>query len=171
MIKRKFLTLAVTASLVGGFEGYRNIAYLDPVGIPTICFGATRNLDGSRVRLGQQYNYEECENLLYADLFYHRNIVLRSVKVPLSESQKIALTSFVYNVGEGAFQSSTLLRKINAGTPVGQACKEELPRWDKGTIAGRKIVLGGLVKRRASEVEICNTPDDDLFTKELQNVG
>ena len=165
-IKNKFLSLALTASLVGGFEGYRNYAYVDPVGIPTACFGATRNTDDSPIKLGQKFSYEECEGLLYEDIFHHRDIVLKNTKVSLTEPQKIALTSFVYNVGGGAYKSSTLLRKINSGVDVGEACKQELPRWNKGTIAGTKVTLPGLVKRRAREAEICNMTEEELYDQE-----
>ena len=42
--------LAVAVSLIGGFEGLRQGAYLDPAGIPTICFGETL---GSRWATGK----------------------------------------------------------------------------------------------------------------------
>lgn len=151
-IRNKFLTLALTASLVGGFEGYRNYAYFDPVNIPTACFGATKNPDNTPIKIGQAFSYEQCEELLYNDLFKHRNIVLGNVDVSLTEPQKVALTSFVYNVGEGNFKSSTFLRKINNGYDVGKACKEELPRW----VYAKGIKLNGLIKRRQKEAEICN---------------
>jgi lysozyme len=36
--------LALGTSLVAGFEGLRTRAYLDPVGIPTICYGHTNGV-------------------------------------------------------------------------------------------------------------------------------
>ena len=75
--------------------------------------------------------------------------ILKYVKVPLTDNQLSALVSFVYNVGIGAFASSTLLRKLNARDYVGAA--NELLRWDKGTVNGKKVVLRGLTIRRAKE--------------------
>ena len=56
---------------------------------------------------------------------------------------------FTYNVGSGAFASSTLLKKLNAGDVPG-ACKE-LQRW---TYAGGKQ-WKGLITRREIEREVC----------------
>jgi lysozyme len=55
------------------------------------------------------------------------------------------LQSFVYNLGSGRLQSSTLRRKINRGDFEGAA--DEFPKWRR---AGGKI-LKGLVLRRAAE--------------------
>ena len=48
--------LAVAVSVVGGFEGLRQSAYLDPVSIPTICYGETRG-----VKLGDTRTKAECD--------------------------------------------------------------------------------------------------------------
>jgi len=162
VFKKPTLTLALTASLIAGFEGYRGYVYLDPVGIPTACFGATRDASGRRYtadQLGDEVPRHECEKLLIDDVYRYQGIVFKYTKKELTPNQIMALTSFVYNVGEGAYRDSTLLCKINSGYPVGQACKEELPRWNKATTPfGNKVVLPGLTKRRAEEAEICSTP-------------
>ena len=44
---------------MAGAEGLRTVAYKDPVGIPTACFGETQG-----VRLGQTYTVEECRQML-----------------------------------------------------------------------------------------------------------
>lgn len=119
-------------------------AYLDPVGIPTICYGET-----SGVELGQVLTKRECDEMLWARLGYFAYRVDMSVDVPMGPEMHAALSSFAYNVGMGAFQSSTLLRKLNAGDYVG-ACNE-LPRWK---YAGGKV-WAGLVKRRAEEKALC----------------
>lgn len=76
----------------------------------------------------------------------------RLVKVPLSDVQRAALLSWQYNVGVQAVESSTLLRKLNAGDYVSAA--DELLRWDKATVHGHLIELAGLARRRACEQEI-----------------
>jgi lysozyme len=55
------------------------------------------------------------------------------------------MVSFIYNVGSGNFQASTLRRKIKAGDLAGAA--NEFPRWVYG--GGRR--LPGLVRRREAE--------------------
>lgn len=135
---------AAALSLVAYFEGERLAAYYDPVGIPTVCFGHT-----ATAKIGQTKTREECRDLLAEDLYKSWAAVDRHAKVPLTDGQRAAFSSFVYNVGEGAFASSTLLRKLNAGDYVG-ACNE-LPRW----VYAKGIKLPGLVKRREAERQLC----------------
>ena len=86
--------------------------------------------------------------MLYVDLLKHAQ-ALECVKRPMSDGQKAAFLSFSFNVGNGAFCSSTLVRKANAGDMPG-ACAE-LSRW---TYAGGKQLLS-LIKRRAAERKLC----------------
>lgn len=71
--------------------------------------------------------------------------VSAAVTVSLSQSQFDALVSFAYNVGIGAFRSSTLLRKLNAGDYQGAA--DQFLLWDKND--GK--VMRGLTRRRQAE--------------------
>jgi len=130
-------------SVVAYFEGYRPVAYLDPVSIPTICYGHT-----ATARIGQTKTQAECDDLLESDL----GEALEAVDLQLPNAPPLtraAFGSFVYNVGAGAFNRSTLLRKARAGDWVG-ACNE-LPRW---VYAGGRQ-LPGLVARRQAERELC----------------
>lgn len=130
--------------LVSHFEGRSLVAYLDPVGIPTICEGVTRG-----VRLGQSKTPVQCDELLKAELSIALAGVDRNVTVPLPETRRAALASFVYNVGEPQFKTSTLLRKLNVGDARG-ACAE-MSRW----VYAKGQKLGGLVNRRAAERDLC----------------
>ncbi|MCY1287809.1 Lysozyme RrrD [compost metagenome] len=136
--------LAIAMPLAGYFEGRSLVAYLDPVGVPTICDGITHG-----VQLGQVKTVAECDALLEAELGAAITAVDRLVRQPQPDTRRAALGSFVFNVGGSAFASSTLLRKLNAGDVAG-ACAE-LSRWVYAK--GRK--LGGLVRRRAAERELC----------------
>lgn len=136
--------LSIATAVVSYYEGYKPSAYRDPVGIPTICYGHT-----ATVRMGQTLSQERCTQLLQEDLGHAFSAVDRRAQVKLPEPTRAALASFVYNVGEGAFARSTLLRKLNAGDLRG-AC-HELSRW---VYAGGKK-LNGLVTRRATERELC----------------
>ncbi|VDY34702.1 Phage-related lysozyme (muraminidase) [Morganella morganii] len=72
------------------------------------------------------------------------------IKVPIDDNTRVAIYSFVYNVGPGAFSRSTMLRKLNAGDIAG-AC-DEMKRW---TFAGGKQ-WQGLINRRETEKAVCH---------------
>ncbi|MBL1266241.1 MAG: lysozyme [Halomonas sp.] len=136
--------ISIATAVVSFYEGYEPTAYRDPVGIPTICYGHT-----ATVRMGQTLSQAKCTALLKQDLGDAFAVVDRRAQVALPAPTRAALASFVYNVGAGNFARSTLLRKLNAGDLRG-AC-HELSRWVYA--GGRR--LNGLVKRRATERELC----------------
>lgn len=125
-------------------EGTVLVAAPDPVGIPTACHGFT-----SGVELGQVFTIEECHALLAIEIARAERAIDRLVRVPMPDTRRAAYISLVYNIGEGNFARSTLLRKTNAGDVVG-AC-HEFSRWIYAK--GRK--LNGLVKRREKERQLC----------------
>jgi lysozyme len=136
--------MVIATPFVADFEGLRQHAYHDAVGVPTICYGSTQG-----VYIGQHKTKAECDALLQQALGHFLAVIDRHVTVAMPETRRAALASFAYNVGEGAFRRSTLLRKLNAGDTVG-ACNE-LRRW---VYAGGKK-LRGLVRRREEERKLC----------------
>ena len=136
--------VALVIPVVTYYEGKVNRTYVDPVGVLTSCYGHT----GPELKPGQTFTDEQCLAQLEADLTKHA-IALDCVRVPLTDGQKAAFLSFAFNVGNGAFCSSTLVRKANVGDMPG-ACAE-LSKW---VHAGGKQ-LPGLVKRRAAERAMC----------------
>ena len=140
------VTVAAASLLfVKGWEGERRTPYLDIVGVPTVCFGHT----GGTLEMGRTYSQEECERLLVGDMQLHVEVMMRYIKVPLSEGEMTAYSSLVFNIGVNAFSRSTLLGLLNANQRVA-ACKQLL-LWVK---AGGKVVRG-LQRRRAAEYELC----------------
>ena len=129
-------------AFVGYWEGLRTEPYQDVAGVWTVCYGETQ----VEMRV---YQKAECDAMLERRLQHFNRVVVETVTVPLSPNEQIALTSFVYNIGEGAFRNSTLLRKLNSGDRSG-AC-EELRRW---VFAGGKK-WAGLVNRREAEQILC----------------
>lgn len=136
--------IAAAIGLVAAWEGRSLVAYVDPVGIPTICDGYTQG-----VELGDAASPARCDALTEQEVRKALAVVDRSVPQSLPDGVRVALASFVYNVGPGAYGSSTLLRKLRAGDRVG-ACNQ-LPRW---VYAGGKK-LRGLERRREAERQIC----------------
>lgn len=137
--------VAIAGVLITDQEGVKYTPYLDPVGIQTVCAGVT----GPDVVMGKAYTKAECDNLLYEHMQPAINAVDSSVKIKLNDYQKASLYSFTYNVGVGAFKSSTLLKKLNHGDVPG-AC-DQLRRW---TYAGGKQ-WKGLITRREVERQLC----------------
>lgn len=130
-------------ALIKESEGLRLKAYPDPGtgGLPwTIGYGSTLGVTRTMV-----ITAEQAEQMLAVDLVRFERAVERLVEVPINQGQFDALVSFAYNVGEGNFAKSTLLRKLNAGDSQGAA--DQFGRWVN---AGGKV-LQGLVKRRAAE--------------------
>lgn len=125
-------------------EGEKLASYVDAAGIKTICSGHTKG-----VQLGDTATSRTCERLRGEDMQEAFGALERNVKVRLNNKIGFALTSFVFNVGGGAFANSTLLRKLNAGDYMG-ACNEMM-RW----IYVNKKVLHGLVLRRRDESMLC----------------
>jgi lysozyme len=136
-------------------EGLRLKAYPDPAtgGRPyTIAFGHTKG-----VKLGDTCTPEQAEAWLTEDMADAYRVVASAVTVPLTEKQRDALCSFVFNVGPGVKGSkdgfvrlksgspSTMLRKLNADDYSGAAA--EFPKWNKG--AGKP--MRGLTIRRGKE--------------------
>jgi len=136
--------MLLATPLVAQYEGLRTKAYLDPIGIPTLCYGETLG-----VSLGDSRTVEECNQMLTVRLGYFAMRVDALIQPEISPQEMAAYASLAYNVGLGAFEKSTLLKKVNAGNRLG-ACYE-LPRWNK---AGGKV-LNGLVKRREAEKKLC----------------
>lgn len=129
--------------LVKSFEGFFGHAYRCPAGVWTIGYGTTRG-----VKPGDYCTQDEAEQWLADELNEKAEGVSRLVTVDLNQNQFDALCSFAYNVGTGALQKSTLLRKLNAGDY--QEAADQFPLWTKG---GGKT-LPGLVRRRAAERDL-----------------
>jgi len=130
--------------IIKKWEGLRLKAYLCPAGVPTIGYGHTYN-----VKMGQTISVVQAELFLDHDYQDAEEQVLSLVKVPLTENQLGALTSFVFNLGSGNLRISTLLRKLNLGDYSGAA--EQFGAWNKARVNGAMIALDGLTKRRADE--------------------
>src|SRR6478609_4928710 len=126
-------------------EGVRNTAYQDSVGVWTIGVGHTAARGAPIPKKGLTISDAEVDATLARDLVHFEEKVLGAVKVPLNQNQFDALVSLCFNIGEGAFAKSTLVRKLNAGDYQGAA--EQFLVWNK---AGGKTVQG-LVNRRAKE--------------------
>ena len=137
-------TSYIGRKLIKTFEGYRSKAYLCPAGKWTIGYGHT-----SGVKEGDTCTQEQADIYLQEDIAWAEKAV-NSQNLDLNQFQFDALVSFVYNVGSGNFQQSTLLQKIKANPKDYAAIEEEWKKWKYSN----KQVLKGLVRRRAAEYEL-----------------
>ena len=141
---------AAAIALVGGFEGLRNYAYRDPVGIPTICFGETRG-----VHMGDYKTTAACKAMLGDRLAGFEIDMRRCLKDPdgVPDKAYMAALSLTYNIGPGNFCGSTVRKRFDAGNIKG-ACDAFLS-WNKARVAGVLVPLPGLTKRRQKERALC----------------
>jgi len=129
--------------LIKSFEGFRATAYICPAGVLTIGYGST----GPHAKKGMTITEAQGEELLRKDVARFE----RGVSALVGETTQgrfDALVSFAFNIGLGALESSTLLKKHKAGDYAGAA--EQFARWNKG---GGKV-LPGLTRRRAAETDL-----------------
>lgn len=136
----KMKTSQTGINLIKGFEGLELDAYLCPAKVWTIGYGHTKG-----VKQGQRITTNQADELLKEDLEVFENAVnVQSLNI--NQNQFDALVSFIYNLGIGAFNRSTLLKKIkeNSNDPT---IAYEFSRWNKAN----GNVLSGLVKRRKAE--------------------
>ncbi|MGE9796866.1 lysozyme [Acinetobacter baumannii] len=138
-------TSDVGVDLISGFEDTRFKAYDDGVGIWTIGTGTTVYPNGVKVKQGDTCTPEQAKAYFKHDLAKFEKTVNESVTVPLNQNQFDALVSLTYNIGSGAFNNSTLLKKLNKGDYQGAA--EQFLVWNKAD--GK--VMKGLVRRREAE--------------------
>ena len=142
--------IAMTTAFLQPWEGKRNTTYLDRIAKPpvlTVCYGET---DPKYAFPGAKYSDQECEDMLTARVGHFYSRMERMAKVDaIPVSVQAAMLELLYNVGEGAFAKSTILRLANAGH-YHAACAE-LDKWVK---AGGKTIRG-LVNRRNASEEMC----------------
>lgn len=145
-------------ALIRHFEGFRNKAYRDAVGVWTIGYGHTGMAVPPAVSPGMTISDAEGIKILERDVDVFARGVSRSVTAALTDPQFSALVSFAYNVGLGNFEKSSVLKAVNAADFA--AVPRRLNLWIK---AGGRI-LPGLVKRRAAEGALFAQLDDQSAT-------
>lgn len=151
-------TMAVLVPLVEKWEGEHrcaddpsmHCAYLDIVGVPTICSGETKG-----VKIGDRATDAQCRQMLRFRLArdfrsgLHKYFSDETLENRLTPFRDAAYISLAYNVGIRGAGRSTATRRLNAGDITGGCAA--LGWWNK---AGGRVVRG-LVRRRAEEVALC----------------
>jgi len=141
--------VVICTSCVAGFEGLRTSTYFDVGGVPTVCFGETKN-----IKPGDKFTAEQCRQMLGDRI--ERDFgpgVDRCIRHALPPNRKAAYVSFAYNAGVGAFCGSSVARLENEGKPM-EACNA-LMKWNKITVGGVRVYSPGLNNRRTEERKLC----------------
>jgi len=156
--------------LVRKHEGEKLKAYICPAGKWTIGVGLTTYSTGVRVKDGDIITKEKSTyELNFALERVARNISKLIGNVALTQNQADALISFVFNIGETNFSTSTLLKYVKQN-PGEWKIKDEFNKWVYGGSGqhngvdddgdglidepGEKQKLKGLVTRRKEEGEL-----------------
>lgn len=137
--------------LITEFEGYSETVYSDTGGHPTIGYGHLIT-DDEQGHYDNAITRDQALDLLRGDVQEAVDAVNELVTVDLNQNQFNALVSFVYNVGRGNFEGSTLLRELNQGNY--NRVPDELRRW---TRSGGEVVRG-LERRREAEADLFTQP-------------
>lgn len=114
-------------------EGRKNKAYRDTKGLWTIGVGHT----GPNVHEGLAWTDQQIDDAFKDDVKWAETAVNKWVTVPLTQHQFDALVSFVFNIGDTRFRTSTVLRQLNIKDYHGAA--QAFMMWNKPPeIVGRR---------------------------------
>ncbi len=152
-IDKRIVAAALATAIAVPAEGLRQWAYRDPPGILTVCYGHT----GEGVRVGHKYSLKECDAFMSNDM-KQAVLVVDTCQPGLPVPVLAAFADAVFNIGPTVAcsrEASTAARYLQQGNLIA-ACNQ-LPRWNKTTIAGIKVPLPGLTKRRGVEHALCLT--------------
>lgn len=140
--------------LIKEFEGFRENPYLCSSGVPTIGFGTTVYPNGQKVTLRDMpVDKNQAELFLKNDVKKFENAVNGRIKRALNQNQFDALISITYNIGDTAFEESTLAKRIDKD-PNDPNIQVQFLRWNKSD----GVVNAGLIKRRKKEAKLYFTP-------------
>jgi lysozyme len=150
--------------LIKEFEGFRSKPYLDVAGIPTIGYGTTTYPDTKEdVKLtdppisevdAERFLRLDCENFVQRLKYFVEQVA----KLPLTDNEFSALIVFSYNLG--------LAPCLAMGRSMNKAIKSKDKQtiantfliYNKATVAGEKVVVPGLTRRRLAEQKLFLTP-------------
>ena len=138
-------------NLIKKHEGFRNQAYQDSGGVWTIGYGSTFYQNGIPVKKGDIITDENATLLLYITLISTENNLNQSIvenNFIINQNQFDALMDFIYNVGFGNFETSTLFKDLKLHANL--AASDEFMRW----IYDDGVVVPGLVVRREDEKDL-----------------
>lgn len=144
-------------ALIKQFEGFREHAYQDVVGVWTIGYGFTRG-----VTPGQHMTLAQAEARLITELLGYEQAVLSGCTLEPNQNQLDAMCSLAWNIGIAGLLRSTVLRAHNRGDF--QSASRAFGLWNKA--GGRE--WAGLTRRRAAEAALYLEPAPGLVQRVVE---
>jgi lysozyme len=136
-------------NFIGALENFTPVAQWDEKQW-SVGYGSGYNWDENRpVQKGDVVTKDTAKRWLLLEAQKEYSKVRSLVKVPISDNQLIALSSFAYNVGDGGFTTSTLLKLLNNGADDATVAAE----FDRWVYSGGKVSKG-LQNRRKAEKQL-----------------
>jgi len=140
--------------LIKSEEGFRENAYLDQAGVPTIGYGFT-TLNGQPVKLGDTISRDQAERELETQIQNHSSFKDK-LNTSLTEEQMAALASFEFNLGPAIWDQSgkDIINAVNKGEL--ETAAEIMLRHNKvrDPSTGELKENRGLIKRREREAKM-----------------
>lgn len=132
------------------FEGLRLVAYRDTYGM-AIGYGHQIK---SYEKIPTVITEEFAEAMLRIDFEYAISVVEKQTGFDRYEepNKVLALANFVFNLGSGNFQNSTMLKNIKHNIPI----DNEITRWNKMKVSDSYVVSSHLKMRRDYELRLYN---------------
>lgn len=129
-------------TFVKRWEGYRDVAYRCALGVWTLGYGHTADVEE-----GDRCTPELAEDWLRKDLTFTQARLAPYVNVPVTERQFVALLSLAYNIGVRGVvvKCPKLMRALNVRDY--EACADEFLDITSGGVPG-------LVRRRQAEAKL-----------------
>jgi lysozyme len=140
---KKMTTSRNGLRLIKDFEGLRLGSYKCPAGVWTIGYGHTKG-----VKQGQVIDQMRADDMLIEDIAPIERL-LNSIGINFRQEQFDALVSWIFNLGQGSFKNSTILKRIMDNADDTEIA-DQIIRW---VYASGKI-LTGLKKRRIAEANM-----------------
>jgi GH24 family phage-related lysozyme (muramidase) len=129
-------------------EGVALGSYRDSVGVWTIGVGHTAAAGEPYPVPGRKITLAEAFEVFQRDVAKYESAVIKAVKVPLKQHEYDAFVSICFNIGQGGFAKSSMVKSVNRGDRA-QAARDIL-KWNKPP-----EIMG----RRASEEKQFRTGD------------
>lgn len=147
---------------LANYEALANTCYYDSVREKTVSIGLTKSdIPDIGEWAWDKFLSDEQAVRLYTDKLEHYiSAVRHELRVKVKQHEFDALVSITYNIGTGNLETdkggmagSTFIDLVNAKADP-KYVVNAMAQWNKGTIKGKRVVIKGLVNRRAKEREL-----------------
>ena len=161
------LALATAVNLIEGFEGVETQAYMDAVGVPTICAGLTQYPNGTPVRMGDICNKDVCRR--YLEDMLKNSYAPTLMEVPgwnkFGPRRQAVLLSFAWNLGPNFYgkQGFESITRVLREGPHKREAYSRMPNVLMLYTKANGVELEGLKIRRQKEGELWECENDGVM--------